>query len=154
MWHWLNALGFCAALLFSPLLSAEIYKWVDENGKVHFGDRPKSAGADNAEQIQLRENSPGQSSNPTQQRNAAQRRERMLRVYEEERAKKREKKAKEKAERAERKRRCNYAKNQLKDARHSVLYDLDEDGNRVYLDNRQRKSHLAKLEQEVGRWCD
>ena len=27
-------------LLFSTSLSAEVFRWVDENGKVHFGDRP------------------------------------------------------------------------------------------------------------------
>ena len=31
----------CVLIVNSPLTFAEIYKWVDENGKVHYGDKPK-----------------------------------------------------------------------------------------------------------------
>ena len=36
-------------LLLSPSLNADIYKWTDENGNVHFGDTPRVE--DNAEKI-------------------------------------------------------------------------------------------------------
>ena len=29
----------------APCLATEVYKWVDANGDVHFGDRPPGAGA-------------------------------------------------------------------------------------------------------------
>lgn len=32
--------GFTLCLLFTSLGHAEIYKWVDENGKIHYDDRP------------------------------------------------------------------------------------------------------------------
>ena len=32
--------GFTLCLLFASLGQAEIYKWVDENGKIHYDDRP------------------------------------------------------------------------------------------------------------------
>jgi len=43
------------ALMFLPQpAGAEIYKWVDENGNVHFGDRPvDSTVAENAERVEL-----------------------------------------------------------------------------------------------------
>ncbi len=31
---------FCLAALLSPASQGELYKWVDENGKVHYGDSP------------------------------------------------------------------------------------------------------------------
>jgi hypothetical protein len=33
----------CLLLFLSVTASAGIYRWVDENGKVHFGDRPPQA---------------------------------------------------------------------------------------------------------------
>lgn len=48
---------FFLLLLLLPLsvCATEIYKWVDENGKVHFGDSPKKQ--DRAEKLELRVNS-------------------------------------------------------------------------------------------------
>ena len=31
---------FCLTVLLSPASQGELYKWVDENGKVHYGDSP------------------------------------------------------------------------------------------------------------------
>jgi len=36
-------------VLISPFVEAEIYKWTDEQGKVHFGDSPRTE--DNAEKV-------------------------------------------------------------------------------------------------------
>jgi len=45
-----------ALIAILPLIcSAEIYKWTDENGRVHFGDKPKDK--DQAEQLSLKVNS-------------------------------------------------------------------------------------------------
>ena len=48
----LFALMFLSSLAFGS--TAGIYKWTDENGKVHFGDRPP--GAAKAEQVELKIN--------------------------------------------------------------------------------------------------
>ncbi len=49
----LNGLFF---LLFCQLSYAEIYQWVDENGKRHFSDR-KPANADHVKSLELKPNS-------------------------------------------------------------------------------------------------
>jgi Domain of unknown function (DUF4124) len=52
---------FCTLLLsvmttFAAHTSAEIYKWVDADGKVHFGDKPREAAqASGAQAVELRE---------------------------------------------------------------------------------------------------
>lgn len=47
---WIKYLGlFLFLVVMSKLATAEIYKWVDENGKVHFSDKPPVN--DNAEKI-------------------------------------------------------------------------------------------------------
>lgn len=43
-------------LFFSGIASAEVYKWTDENGRVHFGDRPSS---ENAQTVQIKDNKVG-----------------------------------------------------------------------------------------------
>ncbi|WP_269844420.1 DUF4124 domain-containing protein [Paraferrimonas haliotis] len=49
-------------LFFSFFSSATVYRWVDENGKVHYSDEPKEG--TNAEQVQLKPNSSIQLSPP------------------------------------------------------------------------------------------
>lgn len=44
-------------LVFSAVASAEIYKWTDENGQVHFGDRPTESVK--AETVEIREQKTG-----------------------------------------------------------------------------------------------
>jgi hypothetical protein len=43
--------GWLCLLLLPGLATAEIYRWVDANGQVHFGQRPAGAGA---EQVEVR----------------------------------------------------------------------------------------------------
>lgn len=41
---------------FSPVVVAEIYKWVDAEGNIHYGDKPRDpAQASEAQQVELRE---------------------------------------------------------------------------------------------------
>jgi U3 small nucleolar RNA-associated protein 14 len=45
-----------ASALLSTGASAEIYKWVDDKGNVHFGDKPRDqAQAESAEPVEIRE---------------------------------------------------------------------------------------------------
>jgi glutaredoxin len=44
----------CVSMFSAMPISAEIYKWIDGDGKVHFGDQPPSAA--NAERLDLRIN--------------------------------------------------------------------------------------------------
>lgn len=58
--HSLSKGFFCWLLIFllpaSPVF-AEIYKWVDEDGKVHFGDKPKDDETSQAsEKVELQQN--------------------------------------------------------------------------------------------------
>ena len=44
-----------ASLLAGPLPAAEIVRWVDKDGVVHFSDRPQDAGQPGAEKVELLE---------------------------------------------------------------------------------------------------
>lgn len=51
-------------VLIGSIANAEIYKWTDENGQVHFGDKPKA----NAETVEIREQKTGRLVTETQQK--------------------------------------------------------------------------------------
>lgn len=46
---------FLALLLFSPLVFAQFYKWTDQDGRVHYSDRP----VENSRQIHIQDNKVG-----------------------------------------------------------------------------------------------
>ena len=43
-------LPLCVALLFAGSAVADVYKWVDKDGKIHYGDE-QNAGANTAEKV-------------------------------------------------------------------------------------------------------
>lgn len=49
----MRAVILMIALFVSSAVSAEVYRWVDENGTVHFSDSPNRKG--DSEQVQIRE---------------------------------------------------------------------------------------------------
>lgn len=46
---------FLALLLFSPLVFAQFYKWTDQDGRVHYSDKP----VENSRQIEIQDNKVG-----------------------------------------------------------------------------------------------
>lgn len=53
-----------AALLTGSAASAQVYRWTDENGKVHFGDAPSPSGARKVEKQQARSTTAPTASEP------------------------------------------------------------------------------------------
>lgn len=137
-------LGF---LISAPAL-AGVYKWTDEEGNVHFGDRPPSQ---EAEQIKVPKSAPA-----TQAPNAKERwetRQRMLEIYEEDRTKKKQAKAEEKRKRKEMEARCVIARDRLKAYKDAALYDLNENGERSYYSDEEKKAYIQNLEAQIKKHC-
>jgi hypothetical protein len=130
-------------------LHAEVYKWVDEQGRVHFSDRPDEAAST---EITIKEQQPPQSSEGQDDRKS--RMQRMLDVYAEERAEKKEAQQKQQAEEKKRKQYCIRAKDRYNThLRARGIYDLGDDGERRYLSEEERASHIKQLKSEIARWC-
>jgi hypothetical protein len=146
-------LALFSLLLFfiSAPLQAAVYQWKDENGRIHFSDRPVH---ENATEKSIK--SPPKSSSPAAvPEDRKQRRQRMLDVYEKERAEKREAKAKEKQERKEQKRKCLEARaryDEYNSAR--SIYDYSDSGERKYLNKGEREGFIAELKANVARYCN
>ncbi|MEW8285209.1 MAG: DUF4124 domain-containing protein [Candidatus Thiodiazotropha endolucinida] len=145
---------FTQSLLFVLLmaglqLQAEVYKWVDEQGRVHFSDRPVTG---ESTEIRIREQESPQPAAGQHDRQMEMRR--MLDVYAEERAEKKEAKQKQLAERKRRKQNCVRAKDRYNShLRATGIYNLGNDGERRYLSEQERARHIKRLKADITRWC-
>jgi len=138
---------FCA-----PSAQAEIYKWMDDNGQVHYSEQPPEKKRP-ATEIRIRTYShQAPLVNPEQRK---QQRDNLLRAFAEERGLRNEAKAKEEQEQAKNRRKCLLAKDKIKSyERATSIYNLDEKGERVYLSDAQRDRSMARLKGQVKQWCE
>lgn len=132
-------------------LSAEVYQWTDDQGRVHFGDRPPQQ----AKARELRIQQP-QKLNPDGEDHAARMKE--LDSFFQRRQAEREKQAQtvaeEKAREAERAKACQQMLAQLKYMeRVSVFYELNENGERVFLDDETGDRHRREFRQQYNTHC-
>ncbi len=129
---------------------AGVYKWVDEQGKVHFSDRPASA---QARQLKLKK-SPQQSTSAVP--NAAQRQitqQRMLDMYQQEREKREAARKKKKADAKKLAQRCANARDRLRRYEGSRLYENLPNGERRYFSEAEREKTISNLKGNIKRYC-
>lgn len=130
--------------------SAQVFKWVDEKGNVHFGDRPKRA---DAQEIVVQPSTP--SADPAAAKQRLEQQKKLLNAYQAERASKREELAKNKQQALEKKQNCAAARDQLRRYRQAgYLYGLDKDGNRVVYNDERRQQETHQARSEVDKWCN
>lgn len=141
---WTILLSLCS----TAVLAQGVYRWVDEQGNVHYGDKPHGIEAD---EVKIRRPDPSEapSSSGTVDR------ERLLRALEAERLERAEQRATRERERAERERRCFQARDELRRLETaSALYELDNQGQRRILSDAEHSQALAKARGQVEQWCD
>lgn len=147
-------LFYVSALLIISLSVAQagIYKWVDDNGQVHYSEKaPDKTRA--AKEIRLPRYTPSAATVSPEQRK--QQRSNLLRAFDEERKLRNEAKAKKDQQDARRRHNCILARDKLKNyQRATVLYDLDEKGKRIYLSDTQRSRAVANLKSRINHWCN
>lgn len=137
----------CASLISLGALSQSMYKWVDEKGVTHFSETPPPEGAKGAAKIEVK--TPPQARPPEdnwRQRDAESKQQRAKQGLEESQSRQQEE--------AQRPRLCNNAKtryDQLNSPR--ALYRLDNKGERVFMDERERAAELADAKADMARYC-
>ena len=140
---------FIALLCMQSPAIAEVYKWTDAQGRVHYGDKPQS---DKAETINLPSKEPPAVPHVSEDRLEKQRR--LLDAYAEERRLKREADEKARKDKEERKRKCADLKDDLRNQENAgSIYRLDKDGKRVFLSHEEREASTAELRKQVQEWC-
>jgi hypothetical protein len=140
-----------AMTIASGAVANEIYKWTDENGNVHYEDRP--SGAATEERLHMTYNRT--SSSAVHQRVQARVDARTAREEAKTAAEASEKEAAENAAiAAERAQKCEKSRARLESYLQARrVYRTDENGERVYLDDDQRQDARKKAEEQISEFC-
>jgi hypothetical protein len=137
-------------------LQAEVYRWVDEQGRVHFSDRPPRQ-TEPSYSSQAASGAAKKSGTAAATGNETGRREkelRMLRILEAEREKKAATAARQKRLQSIQRRNCEIARMNLDAARASNrIYRRDADGNKVYFNEAEIAKEMAARQAKVDKWC-
>lgn len=141
-----------SGVLYANSLQAEIYRWVDESGKVHFSDRPND-GAAHKLQIETREGEPVDTDQQQYLDEQRDQQQRLLDAYREEREAREEERLKAEERERQRSQNCAYARNRLRQYDGARLYQPLENGGRRYLDDNERQREMERVEEAVQRWC-
>lgn len=139
-------------ILTAPVAAlAGVYKWVDDNGKVHYGDQPQDSQSVVEMNVDVMESAASSSDGELSRE---EKRERLLQSMEEDRFEKQEKREKQKAKKEQDRRKCNRYRDQMRHyERASSLYKLDKDGNRVYMSDGDRARATKNLSANIKKYC-
>lgn len=148
-------------VLSSMPLSAEIYKWVDEEGRVHFGDRvPEDKAAEKMDIPHKQSGSKAGKAATDQQAEQSrmagyrERQKKLLDVWDKERAEQKKEAEKEKKHRDKLAKACERAKNKKAYGdRAQRWYNEKEDGTRHYLSEQERKKAERELAAYIAKVC-
>ena len=153
-----NALFFSIVITLISLLSTAsattVYKWVDEDGQIHYGQKSKN---DNAKEIEIKNRyiGSGNSLPPSDEEEPIEKQKRYLKALDAENNSIAEEKRKKRENEDRRISRCNASRDQLKRAEGAgALYDLDKKGNRVLLNKKQYEQAMQQARARVEKWCN
>lgn len=134
------------ALASASLFAADVYRWTDEDGATHFGDRPPAAGA-------LRIKVP--TGNARADGNRQARTQRLLDEFAAARAEKKASAEEETRAAEARAAACDEARNRHYEFEHSgYLYVWDAQGNKRVLSDGEHAQARATARADVDKWCD
>jgi hypothetical protein len=146
-----GALLAIASLGGGAALAADIYRWTDENGLVHFGERPPRAGG---ERIELRQQSGRPEDADAGAADRRERQQRLLDAYTHERSRKKQQQAEVEAEEARNRRRCAALERHWRSLSWGgPVYYGQEDGARVYLSEAERNAEKRTVRQAYEASC-
>lgn len=154
-----RALVVLAATMVLPA-QAELYKWTDADGHVHFTDKKPESSPGKVETLKAprvtgpggrtAENAPAAGSSNG---DLLQRQKRMADILAQEREQGEQQAARKQAELAARKRKCLELRDYRRNVEGSRLYDINDKGERVFIDDKQYDQHLRELGQAIQEAC-
>jgi hypothetical protein len=147
----LSVLIAMLTLAGSAIASETIYKWTDENGNVHYGDRPSGAPTEERLTLTFRRTDSAAVQQRMQARLDRQATRDETRTAEEAA---RQDEAEQAAAASGREQACIKARERLQSyVQARRLYRTDDNGERVYLDDAQREEARRKAEEKVSEFC-
>ena len=143
------AIAACIAIALPAF--GEMYKWVDEKGVTHYSETPPPDGK--AQKIEVKPAQPTEAprakSEDWKQREFEFRQRRLEKELADEKARKGEER-----DAASRKDRCLRAQRSLDLLRREVpIYEVNERGERVYLEDKDRAAELEKARKAIDTYC-
>ena len=151
-YHLPATLAFCCISFLMPHASAEnVYKWVDAQGNIHYGDRPQDTAAQT-----LHVPSPPPVDEASQQRLEA-----LIKQGKGTASKKEKETATAKSaatsgpNEEEMEKNCSIAKENLAklEGASALLFEADKEGNRRILPLEERSKTTESMRKETERWC-
>ncbi len=140
-----------ALLTTGTTFAAEIYKWVDADGSIHYGDRPSGDLTEQRMAIESRPTDPARIQQEIQARQEIEAQAAEL-AAQEPRGPTREEL---RAQAQQRTQKCNMYRERMDrftNSRH--LYREDTDGERVYLDEMEMQEARSKVQGQVTQYCN
>ncbi len=132
----------CAVL--SNLSWAEVYKWVDEHGQVHFGDQPPPARS--AETVEVK-TTPKPSGSDRDYQDSVLRQKQLAEELAKERAQRQQALQKEREKQAAKEHQCKKLAAQIQHQKSiSMMFRFNDQGKREYYTDQQREAYRQKLE--------
>jgi len=128
--------------------TAQVYKWVDERGTTHYGERPPPGRK--AQQVEQHlanpVPAPGKANQPNWKEKDLEFRSRRIETEQAE--------AKRKQQEAAQRQACDQARDQLAQMKLARgLYRLDDKGDRMFQSDEERSASIARQEQLVSQRC-
>ena len=147
--------GFVILIMLMPITaSAEIYKWVDKNGNVHFGDKP---GHREAVELNIKGAENKRTSDETVDENEftrEEKRKRILDAMNEDREERDKLKEDERIQQKNKKIQCAQLRDRMRRLKTATgLYNLDKNGNRVFLSHKDRGKSESRLKKAIDKNC-
>jgi hypothetical protein len=153
-------------MMFCINAFADVIKWVDEKGRVHYSDQPPPSSAKSKIiGSTSKTKSSAETSDATESGNAAEssesgepksiaEREAELRKKQKSDKEAADKAAQVQANKAANQENCNQAQLTLKTLQADIrIKEVDANGEHVYLDDEQRQQRIAKTQQDISRLC-
>ncbi len=145
---------FFVFILMPVLNAATVYKWIDEDGQVHYGSRPDNK---NAKEVEIKNHyiDSGNSSAASGAQERVDKQKKFINALDAEKKSISDEKRKKKEQAELKITRCNASRDQLKRYENSgALYDLDEKGNRILLNKKQYEQAMSQARVRVQKWCN
>ncbi|MBL3558239.1 MULTISPECIES: DUF4124 domain-containing protein [Marinobacter] len=141
-------LTLAVLLVAAPAISsaASVYKWTDENGVTHFGDRQPSGQQSEPVSIRTGKRSESNRQSPQEQVKALEEREA-------EQAERQEESAAEQARRKQREANCETARSNLSILKRNSRIRVEEDGEQRYLSEEEIEEQRTKFEEIADENC-
>lgn len=138
---------FLCTLLLPCIASAEIYRWTDANGQVHFGEAPRAGSG--AVQVEVKPQV------MVQDAATAERQQRTERFYQARREEQQQANEKNRELQAKNAQECQQLREQYAQlADGGTFYKVDAQGERQYYEEAQLDSARSRLKARLAQRCD